>query len=672
MSSIFTLFFFFLFLKIATCGVQNNNFNLNGFGGAKLDLDGIASITPEGLLRLTNATRMKAGHAFHPVPLRFKSPAGETLSFSTTFVFAIVSKYSDVSSHGMAFLVSPTVNLSTALPSQYLGLFNSENCSAANHVLAVELDTIENQEFADINDNHVGIDVNCLKSVYSRPAGYYSGRATDDQFESLNLHSGEPMQVWVDFAGGDMQFNVTMSPAQMPKPSRPLLSATVNLSSVVYDQMYVGFSATTGSSNQPSHYVLGWSFMVNGEAESLDYRKLPQLPRLPRSKQKPKHIVVWLLPLAIFTFALMVAATVILVVRRRIKYAEVLEDWEKEYGPHRFSYKDLYCATDGFKDNGLLGVGGFGRVYRGVLRASNIEVAVKRVSHKSGQGMKEFVAEIVSIGKLRHRNVAHLLGYCRRKGELLLVYDYMPNGSLDKYLYDQTRPSLNWAQRFMIIKGVASAILYLHEEWEQVVVHRDIKASNVLLDGELNAKLGDFGLARLCKHGTDPRTTRIIGTIGYLAPEFTRKGKATTMSDIFSFGAFLLEVACGRRPLVVEAGEEEQVFLVDWVLENWKARTVLATRDQRLGLEEERSAMEMEMVLKLGCLCSHPMPEARPSMRRVMQFLDGDKTLPDLSLAYMSFSYPSLMQNQGYDGGDCIVSIPISVATVSTSSLNAR
>ncbi|KAJ6843943.1 L-type lectin-domain containing receptor kinase IV.2-like [Iris pallida] len=668
MSPILTLFYFFLFQKIATCGVQNNNFTFNGFGGAKLDLDGIASITPEGLLLLTNATRLMTGHAFHPAPLRFKPPAGETLSFSTTFVFAIISEYSEVSSHDIAFLVSPTVNLSTALPNQWLGLFNLENnCDAANHVLAVELDTIENPEFADINDNHVGIDVNCLTSVDSRPAGYYSGSATD-QFESLNLHSGEPMQVWVDYAGGDMQLNVTMSPAQMPKPSRPLLSATVDLSSVVYDQMYVGFSSATGSSNHPSHYVLGWSFMVNGEAEPLDYRKLPQLPRS-KSKRKPKHIVVWLLPVAIFTFALIVAATVILVVRRRIKYAEVLEDWEQEYGPHRFSYKELYRATDGFKDKELLGVGGFGRVYRGVLPASNIEVAVKRVSHESGQGMKEFVAEIVSIGKLRHRNVAQLLGYCRRKGELLLVYDYMPNGSLDKYLYDQTRPSLDWARRFMIIKGVASGLLYLHEDWEHVVVHRDIKASNVLLDGELNGKLGDFGLARLCQHGSDPRTTRIIGTIGYLAPEFARKGKATTMSDVFAFGVFLLEVACGRRPSVIEAGKH--VFLVDWVLENWKAGTVIATRDQRLGLEEERSVVEMEMVLKLGLLCSHPMPEARPSMRQVMQFLDGDKTLPELSPAYMSFSYPSLTQNQQYDD-DCIVSIPTSVATMSNSSLKAR
>jgi serine/threonine protein kinase len=126
----------------------------------------------------------------------------------------------------------------------------------------------------------------------------------------------------------------------------------------------------------------------------------------------------------------------------------------------------------------LLGSGGFGKVYRGVLPSSNMQIATKKVSHDSRQGSKEFVAEIVSMGRLRHRNLVQLFGYCRRKGELLLVYDYMPNGSLDKLLFRNETPSLNWARRYQIIRGVASALLYLHEEWEQVVLHRDVKASN--------------------------------------------------------------------------------------------------------------------------------------------------------------------------------------------------
>jgi serine/threonine protein kinase len=149
-----------------------------------------------------------------------------------------------------------------------------------------------------------------------------------------------------------------------------------------------------------------------------------------------------ILPVASATFILALVTVIFLVIRRKIRYAELREDWEVEFGPHRFSYKDLFHATEGFKNKHLLGVGGFGRVYKGVLRKSKSEVAVKRVSHELRQGMKEFIAEVVSMGRLRHKNIVQLLGYCRRKGELLLVYDYMPNASLDKYLHDDTIETL--------------------------------------------------------------------------------------------------------------------------------------------------------------------------------------------------------------------------------------
>jgi len=174
---------------------------------------------------------------------------------------------------------------------------------------------------------------------------------------------------------------------------------------------------------------------------------------------------------------------------------------------------------------------------------------VKMVSHGSRQGVREFVAEVVSIGRLRHRNLVQLLGYCRREGELLLVYDYMENGSLDRYLHDQHAPTLSWHERYRIIRGVATGLLYLHEDWEQVVSHRDVKPSNVLLDAGINARLGDFGLARLYDHGTVPQSTRVVGTIGYLAPELMRMGKVTPSTDVFAFGVFLLEVACAQRPI---------------------------------------------------------------------------------------------------------------------------
>jgi serine/threonine protein kinase len=326
-------------------------------------------------------------------------------------------------------------------------------------------------------------------------------------------------------------------------------------------------------------------------------------------------------------------------------YAEVCEDWEAEFGPHRFAYKDLFHATKGFNKSNLLGTGGFGSVFRGVLPISKLEVAVKKISHESRQGMKEFVAEVVSIGRLRHRNLVRLLGYCRRKGELLLVYEHMSNGSLDKYLYfdGERQITLHWSMRFHIIQDVACGLHYLHEQWEKVVIHRDIKASNVLLDSKMNGRLGDFGLARLYDHGTDPQTTHVVGTMGYLAPELTRIGKASPLTDVFAFGIFLLEVTCGQRPLKQDA-QGSQIILVDWVLEHWQNRTLIEVVDSRLN--GNFNTDEACLLLKLGLLCSHPFPGARPSMRLVMQYLNGDVPFPDATLMDMNFKLLSMMENE--------------------------
>lgn len=496
-----------------------DGFIYDGFSGKDLTMDGEASVA-DGLLRLTSGQAQMKGHAFYTYPLNFTSTVvpdrSSVPSFSTTFVFAITGPYPDLSGHGLAFVLSSTKELFSALPSQYLGLVNNWNDgNSSNHLLAIELDTIRSAEFKDIDDNHIGIDINSLTSFESHTAGYYT---SDGEFHPLKLISKKPMQVWVDYDSSLNRLNVTIAPYMLSsaKPSRPLLSIICNLSYVLPTAtVYAGFSSATGTINC-KHYVLGWSFKLNGEAAALDYSALSvgtfqQLDGARPHSNKATMLCIVLLPTTVAISVLVSAFLVKVHVKRRLEARRNELEWEREYGPPSFTYKDLLAATSGFKDKMLLGKGGFGSVFKGILAHSKQIVAIKRVSPDSKQGMKEFLAEIVILGHLRHRNLVQLLGYCRHKQQLLLVYDYMPNGSLDCYLHCQDA-HLCWDQRFRIIKGVASGLFYLHEDWEQVVIHRDIKTSNVLLDGEMNARLGDFGLARSHPHGVDAHTTHVAGT----------------------------------------------------------------------------------------------------------------------------------------------------------------
>ncbi|KAL7247405.1 hypothetical protein ACSBR2_002341 [Camellia fascicularis] len=619
------LLLFYVCLKTLVLAQDENQFIYNGFRGANLHLDGLAQIHPNGLLQLTNnSVRRQTGHAFYPLPIKFNDSSfglPQNHSFSTNFVFVMVPQYPDVSGHGIAFTISPSTNFSGAFEGPYLGLLNpTNNGHDSNHLLAIELDTIQDRGFNDIDDNHVGIDVNNLTSNDSAPASYYS--SSEGKNKNLTLISGNPIEVWIDYDGVENVLNVTLAPIPSPKPNLPLLSTHIDLSPILLNSMYVGFSSSTGAT-ATNHYILGWSFNKSGKAQSIEISKLPSFPHQRKPRGKPGMAIIVSLVTTIIMLIIIIFGVVCCV--RRKKYEEIQEDWEQEYGPQRFSYKDLYKATKGFQSKELLGAGGFGKVYRGVLPSSKELIAVKKISHDSKQGMREFVAEIVSMGRLRHRNLVRLLGYCRRKGELLLVYDYMPNGSLDKFLFGSEQ-ALNWVQRYQILRGVASALQYLHEEWEQVVLHRDVKASNVLLDADLNGRLGDFGLARLHDHGEILETTNVVGTLGYLAPEFSRTGQATTSTDVYSFGAFMLEVACGRKPIETQRLPEERV-LIDWVIENWKQGAILETSDPRLRGEYLKE--EMELVLKLGLFCSHPNAAVRPSMRQVVQYLDGDALFPN-------------------------------------------
>jgi serine/threonine protein kinase len=303
------------------------------------------------------------------------------------------------------------------------------------------------------------------------------------------------------------------------------------------------------------------------------------------------------------------------------------DEFQRETGPKRFSFNELAYATNNFNDDEKLGQGGFGGVYKGFLRDSNSFIAVKRVSKGSKQGIKEYASEVKIISRLRHRNLVQLIGWCHERRELVLVYEFMPNGSLDSHLFTE-ESLLIWAMRYKVAQGLGSALLYLHEEWEQCVVHRDIKSSNIMLDSNFNAKLGDFGLARLVDHVKGSQTTVLAGTMGYMAPECVTTGKASKESDVYSFGIVALEIACGRKPIKPSA-PEDQVVMVEWVWELYGIGKVLEAADPRLSGHFDEQQMERLMIV--GLWCAHPDRNLRPSIRQTIHVLNFEAPLPILS-----------------------------------------
>ncbi|KAJ6943043.1 hypothetical protein NC652_008746 [Populus alba x Populus x berolinensis] len=286
-----------------------------------------------------------------------------------------------------------------------------------------------------------------------------------------------------------------------------------------------------------------------------------------------------------------------------VNLTSINDDLERRAGPRRFSYKDLVSATNNFSPERKLGEGGFGAVYRGQLAGIDTAVAVKKISRGSKQGKKEYVTEVKVISQLRHRNLVQLIGWCHDRGEFLLVYEFMSNGSLDSHLFGKKIP-LTWTARYRIALGLASALLYLHEEWEQCVVHRDVKSSNIMLDSSFNVKLGDFGLARLMDHELGPQTTDIS------------TGRASKESDVYSFGVVSLEIATGRK--AVDAIEQKsEMSLVEWI---WDL----------CGTGKLNLANQMECLMIVGLWCAHPDRNIRPSIRQAIHVLNFEAPLPNL------------------------------------------
>nr|BAJ93007.1 predicted protein [Hordeum vulgare subsp. vulgare]BAJ98528.1 predicted protein [Hordeum vulgare subsp. vulgare] len=602
------------------------SFSLNFSGpgaGSSVDLDGDASISPPRL-ELTKNLLSSVGRASYAqkVPL-WNGATGEMASFTTNFSFQI-TPLKPVSGEGMAFFLG---HFPSEIPPQSaggsLGLLPALiNGTGPTRIVAVEFDTLDNLYYGGVGPNHVAIDVNSMISTASTPTTSTPGK---------NLTSSYVMHAYVRYHNVSKILAVDL----LIDDALYQVSTAVDLSKELPEEVAVGFSAATADSSQ-LHRILSWSFSST-------------LPPLPIRNNNKKKLVMILSSVLVPLLSLLVCVAVVLW-RRHKKMKANNEDNQERYahradlergvaagGPRRYTFNELVAATKHFAEEEKLGRGGFGSVYRGHLTlspaaAGRRAVAVKMLStESSAQGRKECEAEVRIISRLKHRNLVQLLGWCDSRKGLLLVYELVSEGSLDRHLYSKGR-CLTWPQRYKIILGLGSALHYLHGEWEQCIVHGDIKPSNIMLDSSLNTKLGDFGLARLADHGTGlmQTTKAVLGTVGYIDPEFVNTRRPCTESDVYSFGVVLLEIVAGRRPVMETAGKS--FTLVRWVWSLYGRNAIIDAADERLR-GDEADERWMGRVLVVGLWCAHPDRSERPSIAQAMHVLQSDEVrLPALQL----------------------------------------
>ncbi|RZC87265.1 hypothetical protein C5167_029814 [Papaver somniferum] len=566
------------------------------------------------------------GRATYSKPIQlWDSSTGRLTDFETHFSFVIKSIDNNFCD-GITFFLSP---FESSIPPNsgggYLGLMSMEVAEKhfmKNQIVAVEFDTFKNPW--DPSADHVGIDVNSITS------------AANVSLESGSMKDGRTAYAQVTYDAATKNLSVFLS-YNNPLFNNSIVNHIVDLSKVLPEQISVGFSASVHDSSNGQYNIHSWRFNSTleyvGKETSKSFKKRRRLVVV----QEVLIVVV----VGIFCFGLGFASHFLWKKRSSSRKNSNHDDnvnpdvlmnneFEKKKGPKRFSYKELVDATSNFDEGGKLGEGGFGGVYKGFL--SGMDVAIKKISGGSQQGKKEYESEVRIISQLRHRNLVKLIGWYHEENELLLVYELMPNRSLDKHLFRGANV-LPWDVRYKIAIGLASALLYLHEEWEQCVVHRDIKSSNIMLDSDFNAKLGDFGLARLIDPDRSCKTTVSAGTMNYVAPECLRTGKTSKRSDVFSFGIVALEIACGRKPVDVIVG----VSLVEWVRELYERGDINGAADERLHLNFD--VHQMKSLMAIGLWCAHSDPYARPSIRQVNNFLRLESPVPNL---------PSDLPTQGH------------------------
>ncbi|KAK6777650.1 hypothetical protein RDI58_024368 [Solanum bulbocastanum] len=558
--------------------------------------------------------------------------SGNLTDFTTHFSFGINSEHRRFYADGLAFFLAPAGsripdNHSAVGGSLGLAIYGQQNTSKNHPFVAVEFDTFNN--FFDPPGDHVGVDINSMVSVIN--VTWFSSIPNNKRTDAWITYNSTSKNLSVVFTGFQQQGNTTVTVLQN-------LSYNIDLREYLPEWVTFGFTGATGSLFA-LQTIYSWNFTSslknNDNITDPDVALPSPVPEDTSSKNK-SGLVIGLISGGCVLVALSVLILFAFWRKRKVREDEDEDDdiidgsmnneFERSTGPKKFMYNELVRCTNNFSREEILGQGGFGGVYKGYLSESNSYIAVKRVSRESKQGIKEYASEVRIISLLRHKHLVQLIGWCHQKRELLLVYEFMPNGSLDYHLF-KGKSHLTWPIRFKIAQGLASALLYLHEEWEQCVVHRDIKSSNIMLDSNFNAKLGDFGLARLVDHDKGSQTTVLAGTMGYMAPECVTTGKASKETDVYSFGVVVLEIGCGRKSIEHKA-EEHQVNIIEWVWRLYGMGSLREVVDPRLS--SEFNEQEVKHLLIVGLWCAHPDNNCRPSIRQATQVLNFEAPLPIL------------------------------------------
>ncbi|CAA7037462.1 unnamed protein product [Microthlaspi erraticum] len=342
-----------------------------------------------------------------------------------------------------------------------------------------------------------------------------------------------------------------------------------------------------------------------------------------QSRKANKRIsggVVAAIVIVIVVAIILIALGIVIFKRRKQNQANTLQTESV-----KLDLKTIEAATSNFAESNKLGEGGFGDVFKGVL-PDGTEVAVKRLSKTSGQGETEFKNEVLVVAKLQHRNLVRLLGYSLEGEEKLLVYEFVSNKSLDYFLFDSMkRAQLDWTVRHKIINGITRGILYLHQDSRLTIIHRDLKASNILLDAKMNPKISDFGMARIFEMDQGgANTRRVVGTFGYMSPEYVNHGEFSTKSDVYSFGVLILEIISGKKNSSFHRMDGSVNNLVTYVWKLWKKNSLHELTDPSIQEEcigDDSKKDEVIRCIHIGLLCVQENPTDRPAMSEIHQML---------------------------------------------------